>query len=1089
MSAYVIALVFFTALTTSCSRNNEKSSVRLELPDWQQTVKSKSTSSSATSTTRKLDRIMINISGPGMSPIVHIWERSSSDREPASFNFEVPKGSDRLVQVLAITRDYLQVPGVSETLEGDNFFFYGDQRKSIDQASDSFDLSLNEIMGSNIEGRITGRWLDSSNSGPTDKVVIKFQPPSGAPPMIVSYSEMHGGWFDLFALEGAKFSYELEKAGINLFSNFSLENPDVAWDKNRAFIKIPQHYRNIYSAGDVVARRMVQPGRVVLGFFGPGVSSQQKVCYSLRNAGLEDMYLNSDPGDLAEVQWLGSPTSNSGAGVFSGGVATSLGDCPSDDGERFVNWLKPAEFALRDRGHGAGGFRGAFQVLSSPEPDRSFVSAEYNATNQKVNLTWKFLPGVTGGKGIVGVEIFSRVLPTSSNDGWRDLENDSGIACDRLTKLDQPFISHGKLKGAPVETAAVGNISAVDFVQGRVQIALCPYSAEDRFFAGIIHQNQNSSSPEIAIEFANQQAAPFNNVSPSECYAVKFEYRQAGVPLGAPANINFEIGGVGQGSFHTEDSCSGNAVSSAMISSGQSSVQLYWKAPSYTGPYSIGVQNTPLPQRSLRAVVKGSGDPSKIKLEPELGSPNGETLPLVKGVCYPLTLNLYNANSLTSAGFSSTTVTASISNLNGDLYDNASCSGTSLGTSVTIPPQVTSQMVYYKPSMSATPGSYQASISAGSLEPVVFLYSLAEPEISKLALKRDGRSDAPGDAMFYSGDSGLSCIMARVQAQATNGAPMAVVGSPKSLNITASGGGMLSKDSCTTSSNSISVDMNLNPHGMSEPFWINTGSNDQIDIAATLIGSTPHVSTEFPLFKNPAIEVAGIPNPVAQDFCYPITISLENSVNSTLNLPPGNRVKMNVSAQPGLKLYDNGDCSGSPFSNREILLVGDSGGSALKTLSMGAEDANTQFAITLHPQAGVDKYVTIASQPLDLGVIVNNNNSFSAGACVPFKFKTSTPIASSLSAQNIKLSMTNNVLNDLDIFSNSADCEAGTNGSLMVSTTLPANATESSQSFYFKTGSSFSSGTYTIEYADGVLGVARTAAGNCSSNSCSPAAP
>lgn len=94
-----------------CTRKQESSSITVAMPDWNKLTSSKQSKSvGALATVTVVSRVMINVSGPDIqNQIVYIWELNdnyqgsgSIPTPPAEHTLTVPRGSNRLIQVLAI---------------------------------------------------------------------------------------------------------------------------------------------------------------------------------------------------------------------------------------------------------------------------------------------------------------------------------------------------------------------------------------------------------------------------------------------------------------------------------------------------------------------------------------------------------------------------------------------------------------------------------------------------------------------------------------------------------------------------------------------------------------------------------------------------------------------------------------------------------------------------------------------------------------------------------------------------------------------------------------------------------------------------
>lgn len=503
----LLYVLVVSVLALSCTKN-EGTTIRFEMPDWQKTVKSEKVGASGLAVRRLPARIMINISGPGIEkPLVTIWQSDYGMQPPSSFELIVPRGSSRLFQVLAITRDLYFDADNRVVADGAESFFYGDVTKELANQIENVEIALQEIsLGEQGlgEGVITGRYLDQDGTGPTGKVNIYFQPPN-APPMIVAQSELHGGWFQFFRIDGVNFFYELED-GRRLFERFSLDYPGFEWGPARALFRYPKAWRNI-GGNPENGRKPVPQKHLVTGYFGPGAGNR-KVCLS---EGMEkplgDLYVH-ETGD-ERVMWVGKKESLSAgeAGVSNG--SASPGEC--EGGTRFENRLYPSVAKLGSV-HEAMGFMGPFQQVNGLDQNPQYIEADYvDPEAKKVELKWRYLPGVTGPGRISGVEIFARVLPPGVSDPVRrEYEDGDGIHCGELTnksRLSLPFAFKKSVSYDPnslEQTAEVAGIDLGDWETGRVQFVICPYKDRNEYFrSGVVYDRSKSN---LVVKFTKISA-------------------------------------------------------------------------------------------------------------------------------------------------------------------------------------------------------------------------------------------------------------------------------------------------------------------------------------------------------------------------------------------------------------------------------------------------------------------------------------------------------------------------------------------------------------------------------------------------------
>ncbi len=293
-------LVILSAFLLSCTRGKDSSSsLSLSIPKTMSSQKL-----GALGTADMLGHVVVNVSGDGIGvPIIFNWDARENGKGTAldkPIQLVVPQGSNRLIQVLAV---YMDTQGT--TMQ----FYYGDKVQSFSQANETVSLAVSSISqaSSIVSGNISGRYLLSSSAGPTGLVSASYLPSNGRPAVTIDRSVMYNGWFNTFALAGAKFNYTLFTIGglsIPLFNGSSVDLTEASFPPtaNVGRLNIPTSNRqNNGSFG--IENPLIQ----VYGFWGPGASGKSICPYS------------------APVTTNYRPASNS-----AGSYAYSAGSLPSD---------------------------------------------------------------------------------------------------------------------------------------------------------------------------------------------------------------------------------------------------------------------------------------------------------------------------------------------------------------------------------------------------------------------------------------------------------------------------------------------------------------------------------------------------------------------------------------------------------------------------------------------------------------------------------------------------------------------------------------------------------------------------------------
>ncbi|MBK7892621.1 MAG: hypothetical protein IPJ84_17775 [Bdellovibrionales bacterium] len=424
---------------------------------------------------RKPTRIMINITGPGIAvPIVHIWEMNKDGGgtavadAPASIELSVPKGSDRLIQVLAILQD---VDTAASGGDGDSpmTFYYGDTIRPLSQTAEAVDITLlNQGTSGTSQGSVSGRYFDGLGT-PTDMLDMLYNPGSGRPEMIVDTGYIFSGWFHIFALKGVPFTYRMRNRGTILFQQVTPDTMPTSARVGRA--TVPPAYRNQYSNGSIVGRVATPERFAVFGLFGSAASGSGKACFDTTIAQMSDLYTSSTVGDTSTVQY--DPSSGAAGELqVAGGIGHSVDDqCPAGSGDFGVDHITIRKQNL-NYGDSPIGNRGPFRGIVSGS-HQNFLNTTLSGSD--LQLSWDYLPGVIA-NGVDGVGIFTKVYGSSSemNDRWHDR-----APCNQLTSMG--YTEHTRVAagspGAPTESYTLTGINATAWNESRLQVVACPYSA------------------------------------------------------------------------------------------------------------------------------------------------------------------------------------------------------------------------------------------------------------------------------------------------------------------------------------------------------------------------------------------------------------------------------------------------------------------------------------------------------------------------------------------------------------------------------------------------------------------------------------
>lgn len=416
MRKFVILGVALVLLTGGCSRKSDSSKLAIALPPSSvpsphNRVQGKGISAFGAAT---LGHVVINVTGSGMTaPVLFTWDgHDKTGTPPTAFELTVPKGSDRVIQVLAVYKD---------DASGAMIFYYGDLKKTLSAANETADITVTALGGTaaSVSGQIMGRYLTGESTGPTGALNIKFMPAVGRPEMLIEQSAIMNGWFSVFGLSNVAFRYEIASTGETMFGGpVSLNNPLFDPNANSG----AEWLRRVRAAVPVSLRpdgdnnSTLKPEEAhyyVWGFWGNTAATTdamwttRSICKDSLSGSLSRMKkFNTTPANWASQPVLTvsnyinigltlpsdadllNQVSPLGAATFLGGES---GPCPTGRytaSDEFVKYLKISKTLIDGNGNdSAAGFRGPFRLNSMNSPFT--VSTIGNRV-----LTGTVLPGI-----------------------------------------------------------------------------------------------------------------------------------------------------------------------------------------------------------------------------------------------------------------------------------------------------------------------------------------------------------------------------------------------------------------------------------------------------------------------------------------------------------------------------------------------------------------------------------------------------------------------------------------------------------------------------------------------------------------------
>lgn len=401
----------------------------------------------------------ISISWDGAAPIVWSWDShcnqsaTCTDAPPSSFSFTVPRGTNRLFQYIAVYQNSDQ----------SRSFYYGDYQTDLN--SDTANIPIVASLAQQapqLEGRVAGRYSDASGHGPTGIVYATYTPPGGKPPMPVIQSQIIDGFFEFTVLSGVPLDYILAApngAPLTLFPQLSLEssllNP-TSQTPQVMRIRYPEYYRMNNTTLEYEG-----PRAWILGFFGPGARSTQKICYNNTASGPVSNYYV----DMALQTHLGYNLTNApntqNVYVQGGGSPSSnIQSCES--GQQYFDWMYLNHTLIAQGNDDFSGFVGPFTAQSFWNPSLT------------PNWTLTLLQPLADDHMVDGVDIFALNPPGTStagggNIGSPAMTSDGEFKCNLAAMLNLPVLTSQIFSGT--------SDLAIPFPSGLIgqPFGVCPY--------------------------------------------------------------------------------------------------------------------------------------------------------------------------------------------------------------------------------------------------------------------------------------------------------------------------------------------------------------------------------------------------------------------------------------------------------------------------------------------------------------------------------------------------------------------------------------------------------------------------------------
>lgn len=575
-------------MNQGCSRDEgdsgDKSKLSISLPAEFKSLQGYNKVSALSA--EKLVHVSISATGSGMSPVTYQWNSCRSciygSVPPSSFDIEVPGGTDRLIQILAV-------------YEGEEMSFrYGDARIDATGGEIFLPIAVTEISaGQNISGSISGRYLSGTDVGPTGIVDVYYQPPSGSA-MIVFSEYMFNGWFQLTGLSSTSFSYVLRTTGETLWSgprsllSFTVGN-------QVARFSFPLHIRT-YNDGGSYRHYFQEAHMAVVGFWAqPGASTNVSSKYLCIDASLDSAGTNSTrlyryqatlpPTNTApssgiiqfkkdttpSVASLLDTTSTFSYVIADGGIGPSAGSTYSTgcgSGLNFVSKLE-ATSTMMDGMSREGYFK--FDNIFTNASANDLMMSVWNSAMNSWDLTFMILPDLISSNLIRKLKVYIQdgfdgdTFIRESNcvspeaDGWT---LKSTVTASVTTTVSLSASANAIPPGTAILTCAYSDTAATQLVPGA-----------GRFFESRAFPN---------IDYIDLQ---MTNDYGGGCYRLAVvmksidDYHQP-VPPSGSVTVTFgqlNVIGTPTVSYYSDANCFTSSSNEASISAGNSSTQIFVK--------------------------------------------------------------------------------------------------------------------------------------------------------------------------------------------------------------------------------------------------------------------------------------------------------------------------------------------------------------------------------------------------------------------------------------------------------------------------------------------------------------------------------
>ena len=505
----------------------------------------------------------------------------------------IPSGKARLTQLFAAYRD-------SST--GQTLFYYGEQTQDFDKETVVVYVPLAQLNSETgnpiVEGRVAGRYLTGTDSGPTGRVAMKYVPPGiNKQAMLVGHEEIINGWFNFFMPSGVSFSYTVEKTdevlwGGPVSTDSTAIQPANSSSPQRLRTYFPVHKR--YDMG--LSTYFDEDAKTITwGYYGLSTAISTKyVCSSGTPASLTKMYKyvavsppvltldrGSTPPTYAAISSLINPLSTYHMyGGFNGtDMSSSCNSYTDNSANLFSQFLKVTPNMYDGSGNDqAGGFRGPFILGAGNSIFNIYDSGGFKG------ITANLLPNVSSIYS--SFQVFKR-LNTANTNAYLELPN-----CKKIASGDMGFVTASSIVnvagGATIDILT--NITPAEVTNG-VSAVICPvYSANGQLAdEGGIYLDPRSFG--FGVNLGNIMINSAPNASDDYCYSMSVG-RTGSIANSVVVNLSTNLANPSIAKFYSSSSSCENDVSpltpaEVTIPGGSSQTTVYFRRPTISGQQAI----------------------------------------------------------------------------------------------------------------------------------------------------------------------------------------------------------------------------------------------------------------------------------------------------------------------------------------------------------------------------------------------------------------------------------------------------------------------------------------------------------------------